>query len=390
MSTPLLSIVVPTRERADVLVDTLAALLELKMQDVEFIICDNASTDSTPQVVAGFSDSRIKYSRSDARISMPENFERGLRLATGKYIMTMGDDDFVIEENLELALFRAERDNCDLVYWFRGCFYWGNYPNPALASSFSIPLGRGHFFVEPVTLLNISYLGFVQYQYMPGVYNSLCNRVFLKRYHDFLRGEYFPKYTISLDLFSALVFCALSPSTLYQESPAIVSGISYRSNGMSIYNGGSEASRFTQELGLGEKEFMMPEDFKKCVAPITPTGLNELALLADYFSVGNKLLPYSSLSAPSLDNLAKVHLRRLLSGGHITIDKESDIYKRFISADELEPIVQEDLATYFFKLWSIPFPQMYTGKFESKEITVRHLVAHLTSIGFNKAPPSQT
>lgn len=388
MRRPLLSVVVPTRERADVLSETLASLVSLKMQEVEFIICDNASTDHTQAVVAGYADSRIRYSRSDKRISMPENFERGLLLATGEYVLTMGDDDFLIEENLELALAKAMQEDCELIYWFRGCFYWGSYPNPDLASVFSIPVGRGHFSVDPITLLNLAYLGYVDYFYLPSAYNSLCSRAFLKRYREHLRGQYFPSYVVALDAFSALAFCSIAPSVYFQQSPATVSGVSHHSNGMSVYTGGGEASRFIKELGLAENSHIMPEHFKSAVLPVTATAINDLLILTDFFNVATNLLRFSSRSAPNLDLLAQTRLCRLLSGGHIQMDKDSELYRKVILGNESAPVVQEDLATYFFKLWAIPIPQAYTGKFESNVATVRHLSAHLVSIGFNAAMPA--
>jgi len=238
-------------------------------------------------------------------------------------------------------------------------------------------------------LLNISYLGHVNYMYLPSVYNSLCSKSFLKRYRDHLRGQFFPSYVVALDAFSSLVFCSLAPSVYFQQSPAAVSGISKHSNGMSLYTGGGEASRFVKELGFAENSYIMPDEFKNAVLPVTSAGVNDLQLMTDYFNVHSKLLRYTCRSVPQLEHLKKAQLCRLLSGGHIQIATDSDLYRETVLGNESSPIVQEDLATYFFKLWSIPFPQMYTGKFESKEITVRHLVAHLTSIGFNKAPPLQ-
>jgi glycosyltransferase involved in cell wall biosynthesis len=360
----------------------------MTIQDVEFIICDNASTDHTQAVVTGYVDPRIRYLRSDKRLSMPENFERGLQAATGEYVLTMGDDDFIIEENLALALDQADKTKCDLMYWFRGCFYWGNYPDDSLSATFLIPVGRGHYPVESFTLLNTAYLGLVGYQYLPSVYNSLCRRSFLKRYHDYLRGLYFPDYVVSVDVFSALVFCALSPVVLFQQSPVVVSGISYHSNGMSTFNGGKEISQFKKELGRSENGYLVPEEFIDSVIPITTAGVNELGLLVDYFNVINRLLHYTHTSVPCLDTFAKLQICRLLSGGHIQVDKASEFYSKLILGNESAPIVQEDLATYFFKFWSIPIPQAYTGEFESNLVTVRHLSAHLVSIGFNAVSPT--
>jgi glycosyltransferase involved in cell wall biosynthesis len=381
MTRPLLSIVVPTRERGEVLQHTLEVILSLKNPAFEFVVCDNASTDGTPEIVSRYSDPRLRYVRFETRLSMPENFERGLRLATGDYVMTLGDDDLIIEENLELALATAAAETCDLVYWNRAHFYWGSYPEKELAGSFAIPNGRGVFPVDTYAMMMVSYRGFVAYQWLPSIYNSLCKRSFLETYCGYLRGRYFTDYVVSLDIFSSLVFSSLSPSTLYLQSPASVSGISHRSNGMSIQSGGTEFGLFIKELGYGDTGYIAPEQFRGKVRPITSHGLNALSMVTDYVNVATRLLAFTHPAPPRVDILIDQTLRQLLAGGHVEIAPGADL----LLPDTGVPLVQEDLITYFFRLWSIPFPQYYAGKFADEGVTVRDLHIHLTSIGYNKA-----
>lgn len=367
------------------LAETLAAVLSLQMQDVEFIVCDNASVDHTGDICRSVSDTRLKYYRSDARLSMPENFERGLNLATGDYIITMGDDDFIIEENLILALRQAQETGCDLVHWFRGCFYWGSYPEPLMASTFQIPTGRNHYPVDAVTMMNTAYQGLVNYFYLPGAYNSLIKRSFLERVKKFMRGRFFPDYAVAVDCFSALTYCSLAPSVYYQQSPAVVSGISHHSNGMSVFNGGKEFARFSKELGRSETDFLMPEEFKGYLEPRSSTALNELQIMIDFFNIRNRLLKYNTAAAPSLEALTRRKLRMLVGGQHIAIDESCELYKKYIVDAENDSVPGEDMGTYFYNMWSIPFPQMYAARFETNIVTSRHMTAHLLSIGFNKA-----
>lgn len=381
MNRPLLSIVVPTRERGEVLQHTLETILSLKNQAFEIIVCDNASMDGTREIVARYADPRLRYFRFETRLSMPENFERGLNLATGDYVMTLGDDDLIIEENLELALATAAAKECELVYWNRAYFYWGSYPEPSLAGTFGIPNGRGAFWVDPQTLLTLSYRGFVGYQYLPSIYNSVCRRSFLKRYHDYLRGRYFTDYVVSLDIFSSLVFSSLSPSVLYLQSPASISGISHRSNGMSIQTGGGEIDLFVKELGYDSAEYMMPVQFKGKVRPLTGHGMLMLSVLADYANVAMRLLAFTHPAPPRIDIFFDENLRLLLSGGHVELASDANL---LLPGRGDAPLIQEDLLTYFFRLWSIPFPQLYAGKFSDSSASVRDLHLHLTSIGYNK------
>ena len=387
MKRPLLSIVIPTRERASVLQYTLETVLTLKNPDFEIIVCDNVSTDGTREVVQRFSDPRLKYSCSDSRLTMPQNFERGLKLATGEFVMTIGDDDLLIEENVELALASAARTGADLIYWNRAVFYWGSYPDTTQNGAFMIPNGRGAFPVDTRTLLTTAYRGLVSYQYLPSVYNSLCRRSVLERYYSFLHGQYFPEYVVSVDVFSSLTLSALNPVTYYQESPASLSGISKHSNGMSLHNGGAEAVTFAKELGYEASKYMMPEAYRGKIEPVTNQGIMQLSIMADFYSLAERVLKYTDTAAPALDKLAEACLRQLHADKHIVIAPDAHEYQAMLALDEARfPIVREDMLTWFFRLWSIPSPSYYAGRFDGDSATVRDLHIHLTSIGYNKAP----
>lgn len=385
MTRPLLSVIVPTRERGDVLAELLPCLLSLSLREVEFIICDNASEDHTGQVVEAYADPRVKYARSERRLSMPENFERGLLMAEGDYIMTLGDDDFIIEENLTLALDRMRQDGLDAIYWFRGCFYWGKYPDPALAGCFNIPLGRGQYPVVPATLLHLNYSGQINYQYLPSIYNSVVSRSFLKRYKDHLRGCYFPPYAISVDVFSAVVFCSMNPSVLFQQSPVSVSGISHHSTGMSVLNNSQAHEKALKELGLPAGHELMPDEYRPFVTPLTGTGIAALSMTNVYFNAAQNVLNYTCQPPVDLELHTTNLVRRLLQEGHIRVAEDTDFFRKHVLEQEGEPIVQDDAITYFYRLWCIPL-QAYGARFDAPEVTVRHMVGHLNSIGFNKAP----
>jgi glycosyltransferase involved in cell wall biosynthesis len=89
----LISIVIPTRERAETLRFSLAACLRIDDPNIEIIVSDNASLDDTAQVVAAADDPRVRYVRTAQRCSMRENFEFAVGHARGDYVLTMGDDD---------------------------------------------------------------------------------------------------------------------------------------------------------------------------------------------------------------------------------------------------------------------------------------------------------
>jgi glycosyltransferase involved in cell wall biosynthesis len=92
---PSVSVVLVTYNRADVLGDTLTALLRQTLSDFELLVCDDASTDSTERVVRAYAsmDSRIRYLKTPVNLGMPANLNRGISAARGEYIANLHDGD---------------------------------------------------------------------------------------------------------------------------------------------------------------------------------------------------------------------------------------------------------------------------------------------------------
>lgn len=99
MVQPFFSLAIPTYNRAKDLRVTLSLCLEQKCRDFEIIVCDNASEDETAQVVKSFKTKRIKYFRNKTNIGAAKNFGKVISHASGKYIFTLGDDDFILFED---------------------------------------------------------------------------------------------------------------------------------------------------------------------------------------------------------------------------------------------------------------------------------------------------
>lgn len=114
--TPLVSIVMPTYKRAHLLPGAIRSVLDQTCRDFELIIVDDNSPDDTPQVVAGFDDSRIRYVRNDPNLRLPRALNRGFALARGQYLTWTSDDNFYAETAIERMVEVLQGGNCDLVY----------------------------------------------------------------------------------------------------------------------------------------------------------------------------------------------------------------------------------------------------------------------------------
>lgn len=92
---PRVSLIIPTYNRADYLALALNSARAQTYADMEIIVCDNASTDDTPQLVekAMSQEPRMRYIRRPVNEGAIANFNKGFDESKGDYIFFLGDDD---------------------------------------------------------------------------------------------------------------------------------------------------------------------------------------------------------------------------------------------------------------------------------------------------------
>ena len=112
---PLLSIIIPTYNRAHLIGETLDSVLGQTYKNWECIIVDDGSTDKTPEVIANYiqKDSRFQfYNRPSDRpkgANACRNF--GYEISTGKYVKWFDSDDIMHPEFLEKQI-NVLKTNC--------------------------------------------------------------------------------------------------------------------------------------------------------------------------------------------------------------------------------------------------------------------------------------
>lgn len=118
----MLSICIPTHQRAEILAHTLAHLPDL---DCEILVSDNASTDETPQVVlqAQQKDRRIRYTQTQRNLGVFGNFAHMLNHAMGDVIVRLADDDSIMLKPLKQHVQRMD-DEPKLAAIFTDSIAW--------------------------------------------------------------------------------------------------------------------------------------------------------------------------------------------------------------------------------------------------------------------------
>lgn len=123
----ILSICIPSYNRADMLRAAIESILNQDVEGVEIVVSDNASTDHTDAVMRDLVQQypQLKYVRSEVNVGADRNFLKVVELASGRYVWLMGSDDMVapggvaevlsaIENHPELPGFSVNRRMYDI------------------------------------------------------------------------------------------------------------------------------------------------------------------------------------------------------------------------------------------------------------------------------------
>jgi len=120
-----LSICIPTYNRARLLAESLEVLLPQCIdRPVEICISNNASTDETAKMLATYllaGNSRIRHQTRGWNIGIDRNILAALRMARGRYVLPIGDDEMIGAHGVDsiLAALQNKPDMLMLNGWHR-------------------------------------------------------------------------------------------------------------------------------------------------------------------------------------------------------------------------------------------------------------------------------
>ena len=98
---PLVSVVLPTHNRAHLLPRSIQSVLDQSFTDFEIIIVDDGSVDDTERVVKSFQDIRIRYLKLDENRGGSFARNVGIRASLGRYVAFQDSDDEWLQGKLE-------------------------------------------------------------------------------------------------------------------------------------------------------------------------------------------------------------------------------------------------------------------------------------------------
>ena len=117
----ILTIAIPTWNRANYLERCLYRLLEevskINSDSIEILICDNASSDGTSDVIRRIQKAglRLRVIRNSENIGSDLNIAQCFNNARGEYVLILGDDDLLCSGTLEWLVDRAEEKKFGVI-----------------------------------------------------------------------------------------------------------------------------------------------------------------------------------------------------------------------------------------------------------------------------------
>lgn len=107
MKTGLVSVIIPTYNRAHTITQAIASALEQTYNDLEVIVVDDCSTDSTAEIVRSImeKDARVTYLKTEVNSGGPAHPKNmGIKHARGEFIAVLDSDDVWSADKIQKQL----------------------------------------------------------------------------------------------------------------------------------------------------------------------------------------------------------------------------------------------------------------------------------------------
>lgn len=246
INSPLLSIIVPTRNRSKYAIRMIDSILCLSSRDFELVVGDNSDDDQLETYVNGLApDNRLKYQRVPGILSMTENHNLAFERACGDYVILIGDDDTVLPSVFEVASW-AKAEGWEAVspvsipsyVWpdARHWFFGGGLAERTFFLPFSGKPEKANACIALKECLDHAGQGVYN---LPKIYHGIVRRDCLESIRK-KTGTYFQG--ASPDVYGALALGVVINKYCHLDYPMSIAGI----------GGGSNSGRAAQKQHKGE------------------------------------------------------------------------------------------------------------------------------------------
>lgn len=228
---PLLSIVIPTRNRQVYAASAIRTILGWDATDIELIVRDNSDSNVLAAMAAPFlGDSRLRFSQVEGLVPATVNFASAVRDASGEFVCSIGDDDILNPEIVDAVRY-ASIHGIDAIVTdrHRALYHWPDFRAIDTGDSEAATLriyefsGRMDMVDPEEELRKCAVTAGTSLQRLPKVYLGVVRRSCLRVAQDPSRDD---SIGTCPDMYFAVAAASAARSAVVFDYPLIVPGAS--------------------------------------------------------------------------------------------------------------------------------------------------------------------
>jgi hypothetical protein len=228
-TTPEVSVIIPTRKRADTLKHSLRTAVAQSFQNIEVIVSNNGGDPETDEVVAACGDRRVRCVTPDAPLSMSHNFEFAMSHARGKWLVLIGDDDGIMPSGIERGLKILEASGASALASHSCQFVWPIGDEKQAGAYLTVPYGSGWEWRSSKDAMRKILKREMGFQDAPTTYTGGMIGADVYRKIQAARGSFY--HSQIPDVFSAFATCSVLDRYAFTREPLMIAGLSGHSHG---------------------------------------------------------------------------------------------------------------------------------------------------------------
>jgi glycosyltransferase involved in cell wall biosynthesis len=192
LTCPVLSILIPTRNRATYLTSAIQSALDIPSNLIEIIVSENHGSDESWEVANSYVDPRIIVLQPENPLPMHEHWEFLLNHARGRWLTFLGDDDLILPNVIEIILAVEEKFmGIEIISSRRANLMWpGTYGRES--GSFSVTASSSFHIHDSKIELERAINCVKEYLILPQIYSGGFQKdSLIKRIKNLQGGKYF-------------------------------------------------------------------------------------------------------------------------------------------------------------------------------------------------------
>ncbi len=232
---PLLSIIIPTKDRYETLIPVIETILKINSKDFELVIQDNSEdTSKIDLFLERVKDVRLKYFHLTERLSQTGNSDKAVLNSTGDFVCFIGDDDGVMPYIVDVVRWMKE-NNTLILKGVKPHYSWPGMPTTSTSGSKNgVLVNNKHYTYINKKIRSNDALNFTlskggtSMKLMPCLYHGIVARKVLQKIYKQC-GTFFPGP--SPDMANAVALTQVENFYVLVNIPIVISGKSNSSIG---------------------------------------------------------------------------------------------------------------------------------------------------------------